>query len=237
MLRSHNLTGSTMQTITFASSKGGVGKSTSCLAIAGALLAKGYRVAIIDYDQNQTLRQWFTTFQPDIANLTVETGDTEHFATQTDAIAERDPDFLLIDIAGAYEATILKAINVSDLVISPAILSSPDLREALKVLSSIEQYNRRASFKVQHRLLVNQAEKLDSHAQRHVLGELEASDLKRIAQMMHRRTVYREIFLTGLLPHFADQNREPVRKTVEEIEAIADEILDLLAATKKALAS
>jgi cellulose biosynthesis protein BcsQ len=44
--------------ITFASSKGGVGKSTSCVALAGAYARAGQRVHIIDLDGNKTASRW-----------------------------------------------------------------------------------------------------------------------------------------------------------------------------------
>ena len=41
--------------LSFASSKGGVGKSTTCAAIASALALAGDRVLLIDLDPNRTL--------------------------------------------------------------------------------------------------------------------------------------------------------------------------------------
>ena len=44
--------------LTFASSKGGVGKSTTCAALASALALEGARVSLLDLDQNRTLDRW-----------------------------------------------------------------------------------------------------------------------------------------------------------------------------------
>jgi cellulose biosynthesis protein BcsQ len=44
--------------LTFPSSKGGVGKCTTCAAIAAALALNGARVLLIDLDQNRTLDRW-----------------------------------------------------------------------------------------------------------------------------------------------------------------------------------
>src|SRR4051812_45526968 len=46
--------------IAFASPKGGAGKSTTCLSIAGALAANGQPVHIIDCDPSETLYRWYT---------------------------------------------------------------------------------------------------------------------------------------------------------------------------------
>ena len=44
--------------LAFASSKGGVGKSTTCAALASALALDGARVSLLDLDQNRTLERW-----------------------------------------------------------------------------------------------------------------------------------------------------------------------------------
>ncbi|WP_299907504.1 AAA family ATPase [uncultured Paracoccus sp.] len=47
-----------MPVISFANPKGGAGKTTSALLLAGELAAKGARVAIIDADPERWISQW-----------------------------------------------------------------------------------------------------------------------------------------------------------------------------------
>ena len=63
--------------ITFASSKGGVGKSTTCAAIASALALEGARVLLIDLDQNRTLDRWAR--KAPIDGLTVSAVEPQKF--------------------------------------------------------------------------------------------------------------------------------------------------------------
>ena len=65
--------------ITFASSKGGVGKSTTCAAIASALALGGARVLLIDLDQNRTLERW--SRKAPIIGLTVAATEPNKFGT------------------------------------------------------------------------------------------------------------------------------------------------------------
>src|SRR6516164_4728787 len=44
--------------VSFASSKGGVGKSTACAAIGARLAQRGEEVVILDLDQNRTVDRW-----------------------------------------------------------------------------------------------------------------------------------------------------------------------------------
>lgn len=214
--------------ITFASSKGGVGKSTACAAIAGTLASRGCRVSILDFDQNLTLQRWFSTHKPPVPTLSVTACRPQDFNEALDSARISQPHFILIDIAGAYEATVIKAISASTIVITPAKLSEPDLNEAAKILGEVKAFNKRFGVSIQHRVLINEAEPLDPQYQRHTLAELDASALRRLTNMMMKRVAYREIFISGMPPHFGDQSREAIRKAVAELDAITAELLDLI---------
>jgi AAA domain/Chaperone of endosialidase len=94
--------------ITFANSKGGVGKSTSCVALAGAYAKAGKRVHIIDLDSNKTVSRWLSDDKTRPANLTVSVPDpqllTEHLQ---ETARHHAPDITLIDIAGSYERALV----------------------------------------------------------------------------------------------------------------------------------
>ncbi|MBJ7532545.1 ParA family protein, partial [Rhodomicrobium vannielii ATCC 17100] len=62
-----------MMIIAFASSKGGVGKSTICAAIAARLAQGGAKVIVLDLDHNRTLERWGRkTKIPTLAVLAIE---------------------------------------------------------------------------------------------------------------------------------------------------------------------
>lgn len=86
--------------VTFASSKGGVGKSATCAAIASALALEGARVLLIDLDQNKTLARW--AGEAPIDGLTVsaiEANDFGDFFRKQEASG--DYDHICIDLARA----------------------------------------------------------------------------------------------------------------------------------------
>ena len=125
--------------ISFASSKGGVGKSTTCAAIGARLAMRGEQVLIIDLDQNKTLERWGRKAK--IPGLTVLWSDRDGFTTMfRETVAAGEMDHVLIDLAGAREAASLKAIARSDLVVIPAqnavFISPPPLRTCRKMRTS-----------------------------------------------------------------------------------------------------
>src|SRR5262245_54906051 len=102
--------------VCFASTKGGVGKSTVCAAIGARLAQRGEQVLILDLDYNRTLDRWR---KAKMTGLTVRAVERDRFTTvlrEATAVF----DHILIDLAGAREATVLKAIARSDLVVIPA---------------------------------------------------------------------------------------------------------------------
>ena len=105
--------------LTFASPKGGVGKSTSCLAIAGALAAHGYPVHIVDLDQIQTLWAWYKEHQPAIPNLSVEAAppqpDGISFLRYLKSVCDNRRGFVLVDAAGALTDIMVYAAAIAHL--------------------------------------------------------------------------------------------------------------------------
>lgn len=216
--------------ITIASSKGGVGKSTVCIALAGALAKAGHRVHVIDLDENQTVGRWFAHHRVGIAGLTVSSTAPPEFNTHLREIAARELDVILIDVAGVYEKALLQAMGRSSLVIVPAQPSEPDIHEATKVIRDLSDLNESFGGRVPYRLLLNLFDPLDPLYQRHIVDEVARLGLDRFAGVVHKRAPYREAFMNGRPPHYADISREAVVKAMAEIDGLIAEIEAILAA-------
>jgi chromosome partitioning protein len=140
-----------MPTISFASSKGGAGKSTSAVLLATELAQHGTTVTIIDADPNQPVLRW-SQKPGKPQNLTVIGGVTEE--TLIDAIddAARKTAFVIIDLEGTASVMVAHAMTRSDLVIIPTKGSELDAIEAVKVIQFIGRqeraYNRKIPFAV-----------------------------------------------------------------------------------------
>ena len=213
--------------ITVASSKGGVGKSTVCICLAGAFATHGRSVHVLDLDDTQTVSRWHRQHVAVLPNITAEAVSPQDFGVRY-KLAAATADLILIDVAGAYEKTMLQAMARSSLVIVPAQPSEPDLHEATKVVRDLADLNESFSGAVPCRLLLNQIDPLDPMYQRHAMAEVVRLGLPRFETALGRRAPYREVFMTGQVPHAADRTREPVRKAVAEIDALLAEITAIL---------
>ncbi len=210
--------------ITLASSKGGVGKSTTTAALAGALAFAGARVHIVDLDSNHTVWRWLGDGRSS-PRLTVSAADpqdlTEHLSAMT---AKHKPDITIIDIAGSYERALTVAIARAHLTIIPAAPSEADIFEAARVARHIRSVFQAFGREPLYRLLLTRVQPLASHAQLYACAEIERLKLPAFTTAIHHRAAYMEIGLSGLAPHFSDRKRAPVAKAVAELDALVAEI-------------
>jgi chromosome partitioning protein len=211
--------------ISFASSKGGVGKSTICAAIGACLAQRGEQVLILDLDQNRTVERWGR--KASISGLTVKAVERDSFTSlfRETAAGVSPPDHVLIDLAGAREATVLKAIARSDLVVIPAQASEPDLREALVVVSDIRDVSEDKRAPIPYRLLLTKMPSLRTRVTDFAYQELSRHGLPIFRTVMVERVAYKEMFLTGQPP-------EPTGGAGTEIAALATEMEEIIKAAQ-----
>jgi chromosome partitioning protein len=131
-------------------------------------------------------------------------------------------------VAGTADRVMLLAASAADLIITPARLSEPDIQQATRLLAEVEMMTRQFKQRIPHMILVNDMDTLDPHYQRHTLAELARLNLPRFATLIYKRAAYREAFMTGKPPHFADKSRVAVKKTVEEIDALTEEVMAIV---------
>src|SRR5262245_48511806 len=212
--------------ISFASSKGGVGKSTSCAAIGARLAQRGEEVLIIDLDQNRTLERWGR--KANIAGLSVKAIERDDFTNVFRETAHAgEVDHILIDLAGAREATVLKAIARAELVVIPAQASEPDLREALVIVSDVRDVAEEKGAPIPYRVLLTKMHPFRTRVTEFAYSELARHGLPSFRTVMTERVAYREMFLTGAPPSALDTSGAG-----GEMGALAAEIEEIINAAR-----
>lgn len=207
--------------ITFASSKGGVGKSTACAAVGGRLALQGDSVFILDLDQNRTVERWGRKARID--GLTVRAIERDDFSGVFREISSGgETDHILIDLAGAREATALKAFARSDLVVIPAQASEPDLREALVISKDVRDVAEEVGLSLPYRLLLTKMSPLRTRVTDFAYQEMARHGLPVFQTTMVERVAYKEMFLTGVPPAMTDRGGAgaEIAALVAEMEAI-----------------
>lgn len=214
--------------VTFASFKGGVGKSTSCASIAGAYAANGKRVHIVDLDNNGTLLRWLSDDATRPANLTVSAPDPQLITEHLQEIARLyAPDLTLIDVAGNHERALTYAIARSHLIIIPASPTEADIFEAARTAQHLQSIYSAFGRTPLYRVLVTKVAPLLSLARAYGFKELTRLKLPLFQTVLTHRAAYEEIGLSGQPPHYADRKRGTTSKAVAELDKLCAEI-DLL---------
>ena len=188
--------------ITFASSKGGVGKSTTCACIAAALAARGEETLILDLDQNRTLATWSKTARAANTALPHLTIVAPNPADLTQVLRENGSAYrhILIDLPGTREVTLMKALARSDIVIIPAQPSQPDLREACVIIKDLEDVCETRGVRIPYGLLLTKVHPRPTRVTEHISSEIARLKLQRFTTHLVERSSYKELFLHGQTP-------------------------------------
>jgi chromosome partitioning protein len=120
--------------------KGGSGKSTLVINLAGALMAAGQRVAILDCDPQGTIAQWadrapsFSVRHEPLRNLNGAGG-----WLVTAGEMRRDVDVLLVDLPGVVAPAMGAAFMIASLILIPAAPNAVDVAGTRRVLAHLEK--------------------------------------------------------------------------------------------------
>lgn len=116
-----------MRVLTVAASKGGVGKSTIAAALSVEAARRGNRVALIDLDPQQSLKNWHNDRKSEFPALI----KAEKYVDRTiEKLRREDWDLVVLDSPPGLVSIIEAAVEVADLVLIP-VRASPIDTDAL----------------------------------------------------------------------------------------------------------
>jgi chromosome partitioning protein len=123
-------------TITIAQAKGGVGKTTLAVSLAGELSRRGCDVALVDSDPQRSASQWaepgnlhFPVYEIGLA--------TETVANWANTVRDIRAECLVIDTAPSARE-LGASIALADLILVPCTASGLDLEATQRTLAIIE---------------------------------------------------------------------------------------------------
>ena len=138
---------SRMSVITLASTKGGVGKTTICSALAVRAAEESKRVALLDLDPQESLASWWTrrgkTKNPKLFEIDATTEAIE-------LLLSEGWEWVFIDTGPARLELIEPGIAVADLVLIPTRPSALDIEQAAITVELCETHNKPHAFMLNH---------------------------------------------------------------------------------------
>lgn len=134
-----------MKTITFAASKGGVGKTTLCAALAAYAGMDGKaKIAIIDLDPQGSLTSWWNSREAETPELIeASAGNLAQILSQAEAAGYA---YVFIDTPPGHMKTIEAGIQSADYVLVPCQPSPVDISAIGDTLAAIEDLGKPFAF-------------------------------------------------------------------------------------------
>jgi chromosome partitioning protein len=207
-----------MTIIALAGNKGGSGKTTLAINLAGVLVRRG-RVTLLDADPQGSCVHWHTATDGNAPVSVLAAADDVTAAVEA---SRDDSDYLLIDCPPAVDAPqTLAALALADKVLIPVLPSPLDIWAGLQVGPVLQQVQQGNPL-LQALMVINQLEPRTKLSQlaRQALDEL---GLPTATTALRRRMAYRRAMLEGRsVSDLGVRGAEAVR----EIEQLTEELVN-----------
>lgn len=217
--------------IAVCNQKGGPGKTTLSMQLAGSLARRGRKVLVVDADPQGTATRWAATaddahpFPASVVGLSAANSKVHREVKKF----VDDYHYIVIDCPPAADSPVPQsALLIADLALVPIIPSPLDMWAAVGIRHVIENVGD-INEDLKARLVVNQCQPNTSLAKEafEVLPEF-GIDLCRT--YIHQRQVYRQSAVYGQTVHDLGSKAAPA---VQEVEALTDEVLSVLGSRAK----
>jgi chromosome partitioning protein len=184
--------------LTIASSKGGPGKTTIAMLLAGSLAGEGLRVVALDADPTQAFARWAAkAYEGTQFEIHAEADETRlaHLIDGTVANA----DVVIVDTAGFGNRAAAVAMTSADVVLVPTLSGEADVTEAEKTVRLAEGLARAARREIPTAILLNRVRRTTQLA-RHAAQEIETARLPRLEASLSDLVAYGELSYSGRIP-------------------------------------
>jgi len=212
--------------IAIANQKGGCGKTTVTMQLAGCLGKDDYKILVVDADPQGTATRW-------AANASDELPFPAHIAGLSSAGTKlhqevkkyiNQYDYILIDCPPSIDSPIPQsALMISDLVLIPVVPSPADLWAAVgiqKLVENIQTINET----LEARLVINMCQPQISLTNE-VVSVLNDFGIKMLDSKLSLRTAYRQAAVLGR----SVSTMKGAEKALFEIEQLKEEVKVILA--------
>jgi chromosome partitioning protein len=183
--------------LTIASSKGGPGKTTIAMLLAGALAAEGRRVTALDADPTLALSRWAANaYEGPAFESHAETDETRlaHLIDRAAGTA----DIVIVDTAGFGNRAAAVAMTSADAILIPTLSGEADVTEAEKTVRLAEGLARAARREIPTAVLLNKVRR--TQLTRHATQEIAAAGLPRLESTLSDLVAYGELSYSGRIP-------------------------------------
>jgi chromosome partitioning protein len=222
--------------ITFATRKGGSGKSTAALLLA-LDLAKSTDVIVIDADPNETILDWADVGKGPERLRTIKGAEGPALRDQIRKASER-AKFVIVDTEGTANRGGYDAMMESDLVIVPSKMTYVDAKNAMKTIKACRSASEESGFEIPAYVLWSQVGNIKSRGARSVIDRVEGGSSAMVFRTeITQRGPFETITEHGVaLEEIAVAKKESLVAAIKNVESFTDEVIGILRRSKSAQA-
>ena len=220
-----------MQVIVFASSKGGVGKTTSALTLSSVLTHHGTPTTLIDADPNAPLAVWSKRFPDGVpTGLSVKTAFRTDVADIIDSAV--DP-YVIVDLEGSRNEEVSVAIGRAALVLIPMKGNRLDADEAVNVIKVIRKQESIFRRAIPFRVFLSQTSPvIVDRGMRDICAQMRENGIPMLRTGMVERSAFKAPFaLGGSIYDLNEREAKNPAAAIANAETFAQEIRDILIGT------
>lgn len=211
--------------ISVVNQKGGSGKTTLSMQLAGGLARRGNKVLVVDADPQGTATRWAASAdeKPFPASVVGLSAASTKVHREVKKFVD-DYQYVIIDCPPAADSPVPQsALLIANLALVPIIPSPLDMWAAVGIRQVIENVSE-INEDLRARLVINQCQPNTSLA-KEALAVLPEFGIELCATYIHQRQVYRHSAVFGQTVHDFGSKAAPA---VAEVEALLGEVLALL---------
>ncbi len=215
--------------ISFATSKGGSGKSTALIILASVFAHEGGKVAVIDTDPNETVWRWAQKpGRPD--NLTPYRARNEDELMDTiDDARATGHQLILVDVEGRASALGNVAISSAILTVIPVRPSEPDGVEASKTIKAIRAIERSTGLEKRYCIVINGLNgAIRTRTFYDVKATFEQANIPMAAHLVDREIYRRVLMEGGTIYGMSDISEKALKSATDEAYLFADNVAELV---------
>lgn len=217
-----------MPTIVAANTKGGSGKSTSCLVLGTALARKGATVRVIDADPQGTLVSW-SQGQSMYREIVVTPTPGEDLTDLIDRLAA-EYQFVIIDVQGSANQELAAAMSRADLVVIPMRGKTADAEVATNAISLLRKQEKLFKRSIKHGILfMATSAGVKTREEKKIREDVEAANIPCFQTQLHERTAYSHMFRFKLaVDELPSDETSGLKAAIDNADAFRREVTHII---------
>lgn len=221
-----------MPVISFASPKGGAGKTTAAILLASELARKGAGVTLIDCDPRQWCVKWAEGGKAPEALRVLAKVDEDKIIDVIEAEAAQSP-FVIVDLEGTNSQLVAYAMSRSNLVIIPTQAGPMEGDSAADAIRLVKQQERAFRVKIPFAVLMTRmSAAIRSRIEKELTEQMASADIPVFKTQLIERNAFKSMFAYKCTLDDLPASTYKLEDAKVNARAFAGEVLSIFKAAK-----